>query len=155
MTVSTLCGVAYIYFSSSIEQVLYIPLMMEYRFYALDPHRNIHHAFLHTLLLMPTLYILVVAFTAKAGAFFGSIRFCSTIFQILNLKIEQMRYTSSSDRYLDELKNVIKLHQLTINCTELLQDILMYILFAQFTGCVLVWCFFLYYVMISVSMLQV
>uniref|UniRef100_A0A182JFC9 Uncharacterized protein n=1 Tax=Anopheles atroparvus TaxID=41427 RepID=A0A182JFC9_ANOAO len=154
MTTSTVCGVIYIYLSHTPGETMYIPLIMEYRFYALDCHRNIHHFFLHSLLLTPTLYILVVAFTAKAGAFFGSIRFCSTIFQILNLKIEKMRIISSADRYLEELKHVIELHQLTINCTELLQEILMYILLAQFTGCVIIWCFFLYYVMVSAEQIS-
>ncbi|XP_050078017.1 odorant receptor 94a-like [Anopheles maculipalpis] len=149
MLVSTSVGALYMYFWQTPEQTVNFPLMMENRLYALDAHHNFLHWFLHQLFVLPAICILLVIYTGKAGIFFGSIRFCSTIFSILVLKINRMHVHISREQYTAELKEIIMLHQLAIRCSKLLKKILMDILLAQFTGCVLIWCFFLYSFMIS------
>ncbi|XP_049282695.1 uncharacterized protein LOC125763489 isoform X4 [Anopheles funestus] len=151
MFASSTAGVLYIYTSQTPGQTVSFPLMMEHRLYILNAHHNLLHWFLYHMLLMPAILILVIIYTAKAGMFFGSICFCSTLFSILALKIDRLRFLITTEQYTAELKEIIVLHQLAIRCAKLLQKILMDVMLAQFTGCVLIWCFFLYSVMISVS----
>uniref|UniRef100_A0A182NZ61 Uncharacterized protein n=1 Tax=Anopheles dirus TaxID=7168 RepID=A0A182NZ61_9DIPT len=146
---STTVGILYIYNAKDPDEVVSYPLMMEHRMFALNVHHNLLHCFLHQILLLPAIFTLLIAFTAKAGTFFGSIRFCSTILEIITLKIVRLQYVNSTAEYTTQLREIIELHQLVIKCTKILQEILMNILLAQFTGCVLIWCFFLYCVMIS------
>uniref|UniRef100_A0A182TCJ1 Odorant receptor n=1 Tax=Anopheles maculatus TaxID=74869 RepID=A0A182TCJ1_9DIPT len=146
---STSVGALYIYFCHTPGETVTFPQMIEHRLYALDAHHNLLHWFLHQFFTVPAIGIMLVIYTGKAGIFFGSIRFCSTIFSILVLKINRLDALNTSEQYTTELKEIIMLHQLAIRCSKLLQKILMDILLAQFTGCVLIWCFFLYSVMIS------
>uniref|UniRef100_A0A182P2S2 Uncharacterized protein n=1 Tax=Anopheles epiroticus TaxID=199890 RepID=A0A182P2S2_9DIPT len=149
MTCSSFAGVLYTYFLRKSNQSAVYPLIMEHRIYVLDAKRNLAHCFIHQVLILLALYILLVAFVAKAGAFCGSIRFCSTVLEIVALKIDRLSLLVSGEQYVGELREIILLHQLAIKCAKQLQGILMEILLAQFTGCVLIWCFMLYSVMIS------
>uniref|UniRef100_A0A8W7Q4G4 Odorant receptor n=1 Tax=Anopheles coluzzii TaxID=1518534 RepID=A0A8W7Q4G4_ANOCL len=149
MTSSTIAGMFYTYYTKDSEYSAAFPLVMENRFYVLDSHYNLGHCFVHQALMFFALYILLVMFTAKAGTLFGLIRFCSTVLGIIVLKIERLSQIGPVDQYTAELSEIIELHQLVIKCSRQLQNILMEILLAQFTGCVFIWCFMLYYVMIS------
>uniref|UniRef100_A0A182WQV2 Uncharacterized protein n=1 Tax=Anopheles minimus TaxID=112268 RepID=A0A182WQV2_9DIPT len=149
MCLSSTAGVLYIYISQATDQSVSFPLMIEHRMYLLSAHHNLLHWFLFHMLLLPAIFITLVIYTAKAGMFFGAIRFCSKLLGILALKIDRLRFLNSTAEYTAELKQIIVLHQLAIRCARTLQKILMGILFAQFTGCVLIWCFFLYSIMIS------
>uniref|UniRef100_A0A182JSN9 Uncharacterized protein n=1 Tax=Anopheles christyi TaxID=43041 RepID=A0A182JSN9_9DIPT len=149
MSCSTSAGVFYTYFTQPANRSVAFPLLMENNLYMLDAHYNIGHCFLHQAIILPSLYILLVGFTAKAGTFFGLIRYCSTVMQILALKIDRLCLLDSVEQYTAELREIIELHQLAIKCARQLQRILMDILLAQFTGCVLIWCFLLYSLMIS------
>uniref|UniRef100_A0A182S5A1 Uncharacterized protein n=1 Tax=Anopheles funestus TaxID=62324 RepID=A0A182S5A1_ANOFN len=149
MIASSTAGVLYIYTSQTPGQTVSFPLIMEHRLYILNAHHNLLHWFLYHMLLIPAILIMVVIYTAKAGMFFGSICFCSTLFSILALKIDRLRFLITTEQYTAELKEIIVLHQLAIRCAKLLQKILMDVMLAQFTGCVLIWCFFFYSIMIS------
>ncbi|XP_049282693.1 uncharacterized protein LOC125763489 isoform X2 [Anopheles funestus] len=149
MMASSTAGVLYIYTSQTPGQTVSFPLIMEHRLYTLNAHHDLLHWFLYHMLLIPAILIMVIIYTAKAGMFFGSICFCSTLFSILALKIDRLRFLITTEQYTAELKEIIVLHQLAIRCAKLLQKILMDVMLAQFTGCVLIWCFFFYSIMIS------
>ncbi|XP_035778676.1 odorant receptor 94a-like [Anopheles albimanus] len=148
MYTSTISGILFMYYQSGINDQP-LPLVLEYRLYGLDVHKNIMHCFAHLLILAPTITVLLFAFTAKAGVLFGLIRHCTTILHIIRLKIDRLNHIGNREKFGSELRQIIQLHQRALKCTDLLEDILMYILLAQFTGCVLIWCCSLYFVMYS------
>uniref|UniRef100_A0A182PZ81 Uncharacterized protein n=1 Tax=Anopheles epiroticus TaxID=199890 RepID=A0A182PZ81_9DIPT len=77
-----------------------------------------------------------------------TIKYCSTLLQLVTVRIDDLSGTPPDKNIEQELKNVVQLHQLAIRCVTLLDQTLSYVMALQLALCILTWCFTLLCILI-------
>ncbi|XP_050077957.1 uncharacterized protein LOC126564878 [Anopheles maculipalpis] len=84
--------------------------------------------------------------TTKLLTILTSIKYCTTLLQIVSIKIENLDRTAA-DNIDRELKRVVQMHDLALRCVTLLNRTLSLVISLQLALCMVTWCLTLLYVL--------
>uniref|UniRef100_A0A182WQV4 Uncharacterized protein n=1 Tax=Anopheles minimus TaxID=112268 RepID=A0A182WQV4_9DIPT len=122
-------------------------LHMEENFYGLDNRETFSHYLIFGAIMIPTSFLCALVGTAKLVSILSLIKYCTTYFQLVTLKLQELIQKQSFDSY--EMKSVFRMHQDALGCADLLTTLTAPIMLLQLLLCILVWSSMLLYFTVS------
>uniref|UniRef100_A0A182KHM7 Uncharacterized protein n=1 Tax=Anopheles christyi TaxID=43041 RepID=A0A182KHM7_9DIPT len=132
--------------NASIRQIEFFPNLEE-TFYWLDNRDSVFGYAVFSVVAFIVFVFAVYNHVTKILTILSTIKYCSTLLQLVNLGIDGLNHATSEviDR---ELKRIIQMHQLAISCVTLLNRTLSFVMALQLAMCILTWCFTSLYILI-------
>uniref|UniRef100_A0A6E8VYT7 Odorant receptor n=1 Tax=Anopheles coluzzii TaxID=1518534 RepID=A0A6E8VYT7_ANOCL len=121
-------------------------LHMEQDFYGLQPRTIILHYTLYIAVIVPMMFVTACTVHMKVLTIASSVRYAEMLLHIVMLKVDSLPKQKSIR---EELHDIIKVHQRTLDCIALLVKALRPVLLLQLVFCVLIWCLMMLYFTIT------
>uniref|UniRef100_A0A182S4R1 Uncharacterized protein n=1 Tax=Anopheles funestus TaxID=62324 RepID=A0A182S4R1_ANOFN len=123
-------------------------LHMEQEFYGLQQRTNILHYIVFTSVILPMMFATSCSVHTKLLTICCSVRYCETLLHVLTMKVNNLHRVPKKAAH-EELRDIIHVHQRTLDCIALLVTALRPVLLLQLVFCIFIWCLMMLYFTIA------
>ncbi|XP_065093919.1 uncharacterized protein LOC135714466 [Ochlerotatus camptorhynchus] len=120
-------------------------LIFEVQYYYLDIRRNIVHYLIYFTFAGPAIMCSAYQSCLKAAVFLTPLQYGAKLFDLIQMRINNLGDAKAGEERRDELRMIIELHKMALKYTELLEETLSFILLNQILNCMAIWCLMMFY----------
>lgn len=121
-------------------------LLHLHRFFGLDIERNVHHYMIYILSMICPISASAYQSSIKMIVIVVVIQYGAKLFDLVAKRVTVLELIKSDQERHDELREIIKLHNLALEYVEHLEETVCFIMINQILSCMLISCLMMFYI---------